>query len=197
LIFFSNNKEQIFQGDYHVSIKQNSHNSSLTDVYLYNDITGPEIFFRTISNVYRDHYHAAEFLGGNLYIIERNGKADNLSDQNWTDELWKYEQTGDGIKLYSAKGIDFRVSSDAKQIVIFSQPNIKKVLETTITLIDLNGRVQKTFESNGLPNMDDSKAITPLFWQGDLFWFTANQGSTITDVFTLNGKDLGITLRSK
>jgi hypothetical protein len=193
VIIFSRKQVSVFQGDYLVRIKPNITNNSLTDVYLYNDSAGSEVFFKTIPNVDRGNYHIADFSAGNLYVIERSGDADNMNNQSWTDELWKYNISGIGTKLYSAKGIDFRVSSENGEIAIFSQPNPKKVLDSTITITDLNGKVLKTFDGNGLSGMDSSKALNPLFWEDGLFWFTANHASQVIDVFTLDARNLNIT----
>ena len=189
-------KTQVFQGDYHVRLKPNASNN-LTDVYLFNDPAGSEVFFKTIPNVYRDHYHVAEFSNGNLYIIERTGDANDMKSQNWTDELWKFGSKDNGTKLYSAKGIDFRVSLETGEIAIFSQSDTKKVLDTSIVIMDLSGKVLKMFAGSSLSGMDNSKALTPLFWQNDIFWFTASQGSQITDTYTFDSKDQTITKRSK
>lgn len=149
-------------------------------------------------DIYRDHYHAAEFHDGDLYVIVRPGGADAyVKNPNWTDELWKYPATGPAVKIYSAKGIDFRVSSEAKRIVIFSRPDPKKVLEETIVVMDLDGRVLKTIAGGSLPGMDATKTLKPLGWQGQEFQFAAIQGGLQTDAYSMNARDLSVQRRSR
>lgn len=102
-----------------VILKPQGSTSLQTDVYIKNKKTGEERFFKTISEVYQRHYHAAEYRNGKLYIIRRTGGADGyMSNPSWTDELWEYSEDAEGIKLYSMRGLDFRVSPQADLIVI-------------------------------------------------------------------------------
>jgi hypothetical protein len=108
---------ETFQGEYEIVLLENIKDSSDTDVYIKNVETGEEEFFRTIPDAYRSHYHPAEFYGGTLYIIRRIGY-DDYPDEEWTDELWRYEPEGEGERIYTTQGLDFRVGPEESIIAI-------------------------------------------------------------------------------
>jgi len=151
-------------GDYDVVIKENPENSAKSDIYL-KDKSGQETFFITLDEVYKHHNHPAEFHQGNLYIIQRTGGEDGYQDiTDWTDQLWKYDSSKEGMNLYSSRGLDFRVSNDDKLIAIVgSGPDETEILVFTDTL----GNVRQEF------NVDVNGVINPLIWGQNSFWFVA------------------------
>lgn len=107
--------------NYSVVVKENPTDKTKTDIYLKDPKTGQETFYLTLSDIYRNHYHNAEYHNGNLYIIHRTGGDTGYeTNLNWTDELWRYNQQKKGQRLYSVRGIDFRVSEDEKLIAIIT-----------------------------------------------------------------------------
>ena len=78
------------------------------------------IYHLAISDLFKGHYHLAEFHNGNLYTIRRTGGPDGYIKfpGSWTDALWKFDGSGNGKKIYSVRGLDFRVSPDERTIAI-------------------------------------------------------------------------------
>ncbi len=85
------------------------------DVQVFNMNTREQALRVTVEDVYAEHYHNSEAHNGNLYIIKRTG---DINTENWMDELWKYDTTGQGTLLFSSKGLDFRVASDESYIAL-------------------------------------------------------------------------------
>lgn len=147
----------------------NPQNSSKTDIYVKNLETGEVKLYIALSDIYFEHYHSCEYHNGNLYIIRRRGYeewTDELqkykldadeewaSAEEWTDELWKYDADGEGTKLYSAQGLDFRVAPNERYIAL------QKDLEHLI-FIDSLGNLAREFTINQLTG-HDKKAHAPL-----------------------------------
>jgi len=121
---------------FEVVLLDNPDDSTKTDVYIKNIDTGDMEFFITLSDVYREHYHNAEFNNGSLFIILRIGY-DGYPDEDWADELWKYSDTGEGVKVYSSQGIDFRVSPDGTMIGLETQGKLIFIDPSGILLQEL------------------------------------------------------------
>ena len=152
--------------NYSVVLKENTSDKTKTDVYLKNSKTGQENFYATISDVYSDNYHPAEYHNGNLYIIIRTGG--NLgyeNNPNWTDELWKYNAQKQGIKLFSNQGLDFRVSDDEKFIVIIG--NVGSTANQDLTFTNDSGNVLKAFS---ISQLGLEGGVSPIKWSGSYFW---------------------------
>lgn len=125
------------KGDYSVVVKADINDNLISNIFLKSKQTQEEIFFISIPEVYRGHYHKTEFHNGNLYIITRTGgDSGYYKNPDWTDMLWRYDQKRQGQKLYSVKGLDFRVSDDEKYIAIITNEEFN--------LLDNNGSVIKT-----------------------------------------------------
>jgi len=154
---------QIPDNNYEVVLKENLQNSNATDVYLKNLDNDQEELFITLADVYSQHYHNSEYHHGNLYIIRRTGDV-NSADGNWSDELWKYNSQKKGTKMYSSKGIDFRVAPDEKYIA---------VSDKKLNMIDQDGKVRRTYTLNDL-SLDDNQDLQTglLKWSDDSrqFW---------------------------
>jgi hypothetical protein len=100
-------------GNFDVVLKENQRDETKTDVYLKNKTTEQEESYMTLTDVYWNHYHAVEYLDDNLYIIRRIGY-EGYPDEEWSDELWKYNPDKKGINLFSSKGVDFRLSTNGE-----------------------------------------------------------------------------------
>ncbi len=153
----------------------------MTIVYLYDAKANVETRFMTLPDVYRDDYHPAEFVEGTLYVIRRTTGSDNPANTNWTDELWEYDQSAAGSKVYSAKGLDFRVSPDGKEIAVLHGDTAG-----SFALIDSVGNVLKILAGKDLRGFGQGKMLNPLFWHGGVLWLTANQGPQITDIYAFD-----------
>lgn len=126
---------------YETVTKVNPQDESKTDVYIKKSDTGEEIFLMTLTDVYRQHVHNSEYHNGNLYIIRRIGY-DGYPDDEWSDELWKYDSRQNGKKLFSSQGLLFLVSPNEEMIGIKSGEKV--------FLIDTGGRQIKQFSSEEL-----------------------------------------------
>jgi len=157
-------EEILSEIEYEVVTRVNGKNDRLTDVYIKDVETGNEIFFASILDVYFNHYHHVEYNNGNIYIIKRIGY-DGYPDEDWTDELWKYDSNRVSNKLYSTKGLDFRVSPDGKLIALQEGENL--------LFLETDGTFLKKFPTDVLGSKDiSSPDLNLLDWSNDsnLFW---------------------------
>lgn len=156
---------QILDDEYEVVLKENPQDNNKTDVYIKNLDDGTENFFITLTDVYSQHYHNSEYHNGNLYIIRRIGY-DGYPDETWSDELWRYDIQKVGKKLYSGKGIDFRVAPNEKYIA---------VCDDKLSIINQNGNVLQTYTvaKLGFDNSQDLR-IGLLKWSNDGIQFWGN-----------------------
>ncbi len=158
--------------------------------------TSIEKTFLTLPDVYVEHYHSAEFFNGNLYIIRRFGvNSDGTTRSDWSDNLWKYSLDGSSEKLFSAKGIDFRVSPETGRTAILYVPDEQKALETTIAFIDLEGKITATDEGKALQGMDGTKILRIKGWQERIFWFGAHQGALMTNLYAFDADAESVSAR--
>lgn len=164
-----------------VVMKENAADKTRDDIFLV-DQEGKETLFTTTNNVNRNHYHVAEYHNGNIYLLKRTGFVDGKPvDENWTDELWKFDESKRETKLFSAKGLDFRIATDEKHgAIFFADPSQQGILD--IAMLDKKGAVVKTLNSASLGLAKYDLFIFPLFWAGDTLWFTAGNGPAISIV---------------
>lgn len=149
--------------NYQVVLKENPQDSSKTDVYLKSPDNNKEELFITLTDIYTQHYHNSEYHHGNLYIIRRMGDISSANG-NWSDELWKYDSQKQGTKIYSNKGIDFRVAPNEKYIA---------VSDKKLSITDQNGQVIHAYVLNDLSLEDNQDLqIGLLKWSDDSrqFW---------------------------
>jgi hypothetical protein len=154
------------KNDVEVILRPNPQNNLRTDVFLRTVATGEEIFFITLDDVIREYYHAAEYHNGSLYIIRRMGNT-GADNPDWSDELWRYDSRGQGTKLYSKQGLDFRVAPDEKNIAVC----YVDVWESVLFFLDPAGKPVREF----LPDPGDKPGSYynwPLQWSDDssTFW---------------------------
>ena len=160
--------------NYSVVVKENPADKTKTDIFLKDPKTGQETFYITLSDIYRNHYHNAEYHNGNLYIIHRTGGDTGYqTNPNWTDELWRYNQQKQWVKLFSNRGLDFRVSDDEKfiAIVYYLRSGENNAVGKNLTFVSNNGAVLKTFSLSqlGLEDFSPIKWSTSNFWVGSGF----------------------------
>lgn len=182
----SKSTTQISDNKYEVVLKENTQDSNKTDVYLKNLGNDTETFFITITgDLYSQHYHNNEYHNGNLYIIKRTG-FDNYSDKTWSDELWRYDSQKNGTKLYSDKGIDFRVNNNEDLIAI--------ITNEAFTLLDNKGKTLKQFQSNEI--VVDPEA-NPMFgflaWGQNSIWLDNTLGPNLAGLVNVDTKTYAVT----
>jgi hypothetical protein len=164
---------------YQVITRPNPSNGLLTDVYILNISTQEEKLFITIDNVNSGNYHAGEYHNGNLYIMRRIGNSE--VDQNWSDELWRYDIQGNGKMLFSNKGLDFRVAPDESYVAVAYQTTNTYV--SMLAFINKNGEVIREF------NLDPTGLYlnSPNQWSDDdsQFWGTLQIEATPKTIYQI------------
>jgi hypothetical protein len=135
----------------------------------------------TIDDIYIEHYHRAEYSKGTLYILRRIGATDPKVN-DWHDELWAYREDITGKKLFSARGIDFRISPDESTAAVLSTDRGNNELLSFINISD--GKTVRTFTRESftpLPQRRDSDShINPLTWSRDGGYFWCDISFTVT-----------------
>lgn len=176
-------------GSYTIHLQADPSAKNLTTVYLRNNHTGQETKFISLTDVYAEHYHAAEFVNGALYIIRRTGGSEGfMTNPNWTDELWRYESNGTGRKLYSVRGIDFRVSADTGTISIVAN----SYPHESIILLNPDGDVLDAFSRSDVGVADHDYTLNPLFWRNGIFWLTAREGMHLMELISIDSRSYAI-----
>ena len=128
-------------------IKPNPGNETLTDVYIVNNTTGEETFFTTLEDVAVNQY-PGEYHNGNVYIVKEIGYDPGTDDQDWTNELWKYDANANGTKIFENKGISFRVSPDERYIAIRYLPEgADMITGEKLAFFDSQGNLAQEFSS--------------------------------------------------
>ena len=146
--------------------------------------TGAEALCITVADVYREHYHNAEFHNGHLYVIRRLGH-DGYPDEDWTDELWRYDAQGQGVSVYAQQGLDFRVAPDEALIAIRQGTD-------AIRFLDATGSPQHEFSLAELSRQDPLRppptaALGLLEWSSDsrAFWGVVARGPGAEEFFRI------------
>lgn len=173
------NVPAIIDGEFGVVIKTNPTDKSKSDIYLKDGKTGQETLFITAKDVYRNHYHNAEYHNGNIYLMHRTGGDFGYQDNpNWTDELWKYNQQKLGTMVYSSRGFDFRVSDDESYVAVFDRGSDKSGESRDITFLKNDGTVIKRLTAKALGLEQFGPYVSPLVWSNNTLWleggFTEN-----------------------
>jgi len=171
----------------------NPRDSSKTDVYVENLVTGEELLSMTVSDVEIAHYEHCEYHNGNLYITRLIGYTpENRESGEWTDELWRYDADGKGTKLFSAYGLNFLVAPDERHIAL----RISDMNCTWQRLIFLNsvGNPVQDFATDQLIGHPDKEAYAPLppglgllKWSDDSaeFWGGISAGPSPITFYTI------------
>jgi hypothetical protein len=153
------------KGLFQVITLPNTEDGTKTDVFIKNITTGEEKFFITLENINMS-YHNSEYHNGNLYIIIRIGDYNN-PDAEWSDELWRYDIQGNGKKLFSKKGLDFRVSPSETNIAI----NYLDGQEYFLVFLNNNGDEIRKFKVD-YPFENTTYSSSPEKWSDDskVYW---------------------------
>jgi hypothetical protein len=171
---------------YQVITRSNSSDGSLTDIYIRNASTRVETLLISLPDVNSDSYHIGEYHNGNLYILRRMG--DPQVDQNWSDQLWRYDSSGNGKMLFSYKGLDFRVAPDGSYAAVTYQAG--DTSSNTLAFIDKNGDVVRDF--NFAPT--EPYANIPNQWSDDgkQFWGQLQFDVTPKIIYQINVSDWSV-----
>ncbi len=176
------NQPKLSDSPQEVRLSPDPVNPQMTEVFLSDITSHAEKKLFTLSDVYHVHYHPAEFVNGNIYIVKRpRGPEASLNSASWTDELWEYSQAGNGKKIYSEPGLDFRVSAEAQRIAIFAS-----IPDQKLTIADLEGERKKEFLRKDIPDFPEGAVLSPLMWHGQVVWFGATEGLSLIRLFSLD-----------
>ncbi len=149
-----------------VEQEPNTADPAKTDIYL-RLRSSERVLFVTATDVYRDHYHWAEFHNGNVYVVKRV-RYEGVGDTDWDDELWKIDTSRQETKLSTAKGLDFRVAPNEGTIAVLANEQLTIIdrvkKEDTVFSADEVG-FQKTAGIELIGWSDDSEQ----FWGSTLF----------------------------
>lgn len=149
-----------------IKFQPNTSRDNLVDVFLRLK-SGEERYFMSLENVYIDHLHPAEYHNGNLYVIRRvNFQGYFDPEDDWADELWKYNSQKEGSRLYTERGIDFRVSPDERFIAVSSADR------TQIIILEDNQNQQRFAAQEIAPQIDlgENSGFELLEWYQDELW---------------------------
>lgn len=169
-----------------VKAEENSTDSTQTDIYIKEKSAEEENFLITLDNVYSNHYHFGEYHNGNLYLVHRIGY-DGYPDEDWIDELWRYDENEEKVKLYSSQGIDFRVSSNEELIAVISNKELH--------ILDNSGEILKSFNEEELvvdPQVSPQFSFTDIVWGNDSIWIDNTFGPSPSAILKINLKDCSI-----
>jgi len=158
----------------------------LAEVHI-NGKNGKEYLLLTTDNVVTDS-RTPVFTGKFVYLIKRIGNSVYPSN-DWTDELWKYNDRGQSTKLFSVQGLTFVPSTNDKLIAVTSGSD-------KISFIDGLGNVVK---ESPLNQLGDSRIIEQSeigldSWTSDdsTFWGDLWMGPAKLEFFTIMPSDWSV-----
>ncbi len=171
--------------DLQIVAKPQPNSQDTIDLFIKDGISGKEELYKTIHDAYLLHYNSFNSINGDLYIIRRIGSVDN-ADSNWSDELWKYTPQKKETKIFSVRGLDFRVAPNEKTIAITGEGNNQ--------LIFFNDRGTELIRYNtvdfttGKESNDYSPRIGLLKWSdnSESFWGALASGGSEETIFNIN-----------
>lgn len=181
--------QQIIRGvAYNTDVRANPDDPNKTDIYLHDPQTDQSVFFITLADVYRGHYHNAEYHNGNLYVIRRTGYDYNSEiNRDWTDELWKFNIKREGQRLFSTQGLDFRVSDDEQFISITNNDELN--------ILNKNGDLVKTFPRADITIPHSAPAsFQVLAYRQGIIWLENSFGARLVGLAKINTDNYDVTI---
>jgi len=141
-----------------------------------------EAYAVAIPDLFREHFHFAEWSHGSLFAIRRIGDTDT---ETWTDELWEYRDGHDPRRLASGRGLDFRISPDGQGIAVEVADSANPGSDL-VRILDRRGAVRSTRrataygrESFTLLAMGDSVAYLGADIDQDLYRWSLGSDSLV------------------
>lgn len=174
-----------------VIAKAQANSRNTVDLFIRDETTAREEYFKTITDGYLNHYHSSESHNSNYYLIRRIGYDGSADDDDWSDELWRYTPQKKAAKRYSIKGLDFRVASNEKTIALTGGEVNSKIGEQFIFLND-SGKEIKRYNVQDLLTGQENKAYIPMIgllkWSdnSENLWGVLAEGSWIETMFSIN-----------
>ncbi len=173
-------EESKIVGDFEVVVKENPTDESSADIYLKDIQSQHETLFLTLENVEQGRYYQIKLVNGYIYVIKRIGY-DGYRDDDWTEELWKYGSEKQGIKLFSSRGLSFRVSGDGKYIAILGTET-NSITDEKLTFITGIGNTVHTI----LPKELQIEQPALMEWHEPYFWFSDSFGPSYRKLVKIN-----------
>ncbi len=170
-----------------VIAKVHANSQNTVDLFIRDETNTKEEFYKTITDGYLNHYHSSEGLSGNYYLIRRTGD-DSSTDSNWSDELWRYTPQKEETKMYSIKGLDFRVASNEKTVALTGGD----VIGEQFIFLNDRGKEIKRYNVKDLLTGKESKDYIPMIgllkWSDDSenLWGVLAEGGWIETIFSIN-----------
>lgn len=165
-----------FSGSHEVALSINPENTTETQIML--DVNGTSQVFGVFDDVYSRHYHPAEFVEGNLYVIRRVGDTDT---ENWIDQLWKYQTQDNGVMLYEGQGLDFRVAPDGHVVSVFTGSSPDEVV-----ILDPNGEAVQIRLTKEFLELNPDYSLSYLSMTNEDLWLSETQGVKRMNVIGYN-----------
>jgi len=183
---FAQTSPELGGDEYTVTFGSYPDDENKLDAQVYNRTTGEQVFFVAIDDVYVNHYHGYEVHNGNLYIIKEFVDA---SGENYTRELWLYNAGGERL-LFTAQGIDFRVSPDESWIAL-AYP-VGDNFSRTLGFLDLPGG--EIFQEFNFEYVDEFLSLDLENWSADSqsFWVSFKGGPTPQAFSLVNSADWSV-----
>lgn len=181
------------QGRLRFLLSANPSDPALTDIEVTDLVTGEALGAWSVPDVNVTHYHNVEYHGGRLYVLKRLGY-DGYPDEDWTDELWRYDRDGQGDLLYRLQGLDFRVSPDERWIAVRDHERALVILDgqghvtAERDVLELAGdRMARDFYRT----LDPSPFYRPAGWSadGEHLWLEFHPGVQLIGFLRLSAGD--------
>lgn len=178
-----NNFKKWGSTQFKIIIINNPTNQQTSDIYI-KDGTKDKVFFASVKDVFKDHYHNSEYSNGNLFLICRTGGGSGYEkNPDWKDELWKYDQEKKAVMIFSGKGIDFKASSDDYIALSVGKENNENY-ESDFYIIKYNGETKIKLDLCKIFNVQFWNIIG---WSKDVCWLSVSEiGPYINSLITVN-----------
>lgn len=166
--------------DVTISMVARADDDDLTDVTVVSNATGAETKFPGLVDVFTNHYKAAQYAAGSLFVIHRTGGSDGYaSNPEWTDSLWRYETTGSGRILFQGRGLDARVSYDGRFIAAVTDKEL---------IVIRDGGVAVTKIVDTLIPKDRPLMISPASVSNNAAWFELTQAASFKELLRIDAR---------
>jgi hypothetical protein len=174
------------QGRLHFLLSANPSDPALTDIDVTDLATGEALGAWSVPDVNVQHYHNVEYHNGRLYVLRRIGYAGE-PDDDWSDELWRYDRAGAGEQISSVRGLDFSVSPTEAWIAV-------RYDERHLTVFDPEERVEPAFSADvvslaegHIPTPEMGWWVTLVGWSadGESLWLASTSGPQLVGLLRL------------
>ena len=120
--------------EFSVILRRNQEHPSEADLYVQR--TSIQYPFASVVDVYDAHYHPAEMRSGTMFVLRRIDDPEGTwvdpdgAILGFRDELWMYDISGKGSKIFGHPGLDFRASPSAEHVIVTEGPSEIAIIST-------------------------------------------------------------------